>query len=101
MAESITPITVTPETIANKQVISGLQVRMYRNAVTGNGDMSDCAVSVTVSRGTGDAPNFKELSSKEIAISKEDFLGILNNLGGMDVLLNYIKSTMIADGTWE
>lgn len=100
MAEAITPITIGETKAADKQVISGVNIRLYRGAVAGRGDMADCAVSLTISKGTGDAPNFQELTTKEVAISQTDFLRIFTEIDGM-ALFAKLKAQMIADGTWE
>jgi hypothetical protein len=101
MAESITPVVVTAAATVDKQVIGGINIRMYRKADMGHGDMADCAVSVTLLKGTGDGPTFRSLAAREVALPPAAFLAILQSLGGADALLVPIKAALEAEGVWE
>ena len=101
MAESITPVVVTAAATADKQVIGAINIRMYRKADLGQGDMADCAVAVTLLKGEGDAPTFRSLATREVALPPAAFLTILHQLGGADSLLAPIKAALEAEGVWE
>ena len=101
MAESITPVVVTAAATADKQVIGGVNIRMYRKADLGQGDLADCAVSVTLLKGEGDGPTFRSLATSEVALPPHAFLAILQSLGGADALLAPIKAALEAEGVWE
>ena len=101
MAESITPVVVTAAATADKQVIGAINIRMYRKADLGQGDMADCAVSVTLLKGTGDGPAFQSLQAREVALPASAFLAILQSLGGAEALLAPIKTALESAGVWE
>jgi hypothetical protein len=101
MAEIITPVVVQPSITATRQVVGGINIRMYRKADLGQGDMADCAISVTLLKGEGDGPTFRSLATREVALPPAAFLAILQSLGGADALLVPIKAALEAEGVWE
>ena len=101
MSEIIDPVVVQPSITATRQVVGGIEIRMYRKANIGQGALADCAVRITLLKGEGDAPTFRSLATREVALPPAAFLAILHQLGGADALLAPIKAALEAEGVWE